>query len=355
MNARRPFTTLSAQSILIVALFTAIFAGACRDGAEEAEESTKAQAGKQPAEISVENGQTVLTLDSPTQKRLGLEVASLAPAVTREQTMAPAVVLSTQDLATFRNGYLATQSQLQKSRIEAGVARKEYARLKLLFDEDKNVSEKALQSAQGTLQTTESDTRAMEQQLSLQESVVRQEWGGVVSKWAVEGSPELHRLLDQREMLVQVTLPATTAFGPPPAISIEIPSGKRTGARFVSLLPRVDPRIQGESFLYLAPAFSGLSPGTNLVAHLSSGKPMRGVIAPATAIVWSEGQAWVYQQTAADRFTRRSIAANMPVEKGFFISSGLSAGDKVVTQGAQALLSEELLVHGQQGAEPDVD
>jgi hypothetical protein len=313
----------------------------------------RAQENKGPAQISVENGQTVLTLDSPTQSRLGLEVVTLTSTVTRAQITSPAVVLSTQDLTASRNTYFAAQAQLQKSRIEGGVASKEYARLKSLFEENKNVSEKSLQSAEGTLQANESDVRAGEQQLNLQESIVRQEWGSVVAKWTVEGSPELQLIFDQREVLVQMTLPADAVLGPPKSISLEIPGGARTEASFVSPFPRVDPRIQGKSFLYVAPAHAGLSPGVNLLARLSSGKQMQGVIVPTSAVVWSEGKAWVYQQTAPDRFARRAVLTDTTVEKGFFLTAGLSPGDKVVTQGAQALLSEELLLHGQGGGETD--
>jgi hypothetical protein len=333
--------------------FTATIMGACKNRPDEDDANTQVQPKRESTQVSVENGQTVLTLDSPTQKRLGLEVATLAAIVTREQLTPPAVVLPAQDLANYRNGLVAAQAQLQKSRIDAGVARKEYVRLKALFDDDKNVSEKAIQSAEGTLQKSEADVRSAEQQLTLQESVVRQEWGSVVSKWTMEGSADLERVLDQRELFVQMTLPATANFGPPPAISIEIPGGMRTEARFVSPLPRVDPRIQGKSFLYITSAHSGLSPGMNLVAHLSVGNPMRGVTVPTSAVVWSEGKAWIYEQTAADHFTRRAIATDMPVEKGFFVSSGLSTGDKVVTQGAQALLSEESLPRGHGEAEID--
>jgi hypothetical protein len=43
------------------------------------------------------------------------------------------------------------------------------------------------------------------------------------------------------------------------------------------------------------------------------------------------------------------------VEKGFFVVEQFSPGQTLVVQGAQALLSEELLLHGQSGGETDVD
>jgi hypothetical protein len=355
MKPSRRFAATRTTAIFIVGLLTLLFLGGCKDAVDKDEAPRQPEEKKGQAQISVENGQTVLTLDLPTQGRLGLEIVTLTPTVTRAQITSPAVVLSAQDLATFRNSYLAAQAQLQKSRIEGSVARKEYARLKGLFEDNQNISEKSLQSAEGALQANEADVRAGEQQLNLQESVVRQEWGSVVAKWAVEGSPELQRIFDQREVLAQMTLPADVPLGPPKSISLEISGGTRTEAKFISPFPRVDPRIQGKSFLYVAPAHSGLFPGVNLLAHLSTGKQMQGVIVPASAVVWSEGKAWVYQRTTADRFTRRAIQTDAAVEKGFFLATGLSPGDKVVTRGAQVLLSEELLLHAQGGGKVDVD
>jgi hypothetical protein len=49
------------------------------------------------------------------------------------------------------------------------------------------------------------------------------------------------------------------------------------------------------------------------------------------------------------------VATDIPVEKGFFVAEGFSTGIKLVIQGAQALLSEELLLHGQGGGETDAD
>jgi hypothetical protein len=353
MNCCSRFATIGSIGVSIVALLTMTFLGACQNRIDKDDRERQAQPNKGPAQVSVENGQTVLTLDTPTQNRLGLEISALTESLSRAQATLPAVVLSVQDLATFRNGFVATQAQLQKSKVAADVARKEYTRLKTLFEQSQNISEKLLQSAAGTLQANDADVRAGEQQLNLQESVVRQEWGSVVAKWAGDNSPQLQRIFDQRDVLVQMTMSSDATFGAPKTISLEIPNSARTEAAFVSTFPRVDPRIQGRSLLYMAPVHPGLTPGINLLAHMAVGSPMKGLIVPTSAVVWSEGKAWVYQQTASGRFTRRAVATDIPVEKGFFVAQGFTPGDRIVTQGAQALLSEEMLLHGQCGGETD--
>lgn len=258
-----------------------------------------------------------------------------------------------QDLATFRNTYVETQLQLEKERIEGEVADKEYARLKSLAGQEQNVSQKALDAAKGVLESNDAAARAAQQQLNLQAAALRQEWGGVVTQWATENSPQLQHLLDRSEPLVAMTMPAGTTFAPPKNVSLELPGGTRTQATYVSDYPKIDPRIQGRSILYVITTKPELAPGLNLVAHLPVGGPLKGVVIPASAVVWSEDKAWVYAQVSPQRFSRTPVPTDVPVEGGFFAAEGFAAGDKIVTVGAQALLSEEMLLHSQGGGDEE--
>jgi hypothetical protein len=344
-------------AILICALVALACLGGCQNRVDKDDEEKSANraspATPPPAKISFENGQAILTLDQQTQSRMGIEFETLAAAVTRPQVAVPAVVLSVQELATFRNSYISTQSQIEKDRVDTDVARKEYSRLKMLFDNNQNISEKALQSAEGSLRTLEVDERTAEQQLNLQASITEQQWGNVVTKWAIDGSPELERVLEMREALLQVTLPLEQSYNAPKTISVEIPGRSRSEAALVSPFPRVDPRIQGRSFLYTSSAQPDFTPGINLLAHIAVGNAMRGVIVPASAVVWSEGRAWTYLQTASDQFTRREMPTDSPVDNGYFVSAGFSAGNKIVKRGAQSLFSEESVLQGYGGGQSD--
>jgi multidrug efflux system membrane fusion protein len=339
--------------LVAAALAALILLGGCQNRAAKKVEAPEAQSKQSPAQITVENGQTFITLDAATQKRLGFTVATLTSSVTRAQETFPAVVVSVQELATFRNTYVAAQAQLQKARIEAGVADKEYARLKALAGPEQNVSEKSLQAAEAALQLDEADVHAAEQQLNLQASALRQEWGGVVTQWATENSAQLQHMFERGQALVAMTMPAGTTFAAPRSISLELPGGTRIAGTFVSEYPKVDPRIQGRSVLYLTSSKSELPPGLNLAAHLPVGGLLKGVVIPASAVVWSEDKAWVYAQVSPERFSRSPVPTDVPVEGGFFAGQGIAAGDKIVTVGAQALLSEEMLLHSQGGGDEE--
>lgn len=340
---------------LMAPLLMLPFLAGCRTGKDPDDEDRvrTSPATPPPAQISFENGEVILTMDEQAQKRLGIEIRALGGSSNRPQADMPATVLSVQDLASFRNGYVSSASQIEKSRVDIDVARKQYARAKSLFDSDQNISAKVLESADGNLRALETEERAAEQQLSLQGSMAEQQWGSVVAKWAMDGSPELDRVLSTREVLIQVTFPFDQNYAAPKTILVEVPGRTRAEATLISAFPRVDPRIQGRSFLYSAPAQPDFTPGVNLVSHFAVGNSTHGVVVPSAAVVWSEGKAWAYLQTSARQFSRRAVPTDSPVDAGYFVAAGFSASDKVVTRGAQSLLSEEAVLEGYGGGGGD--
>jgi multidrug efflux pump subunit AcrA (membrane-fusion protein) len=269
------------------------------------------------------------------------------------QASFPAVVLSAEPLAQYRAKYVALQSQQNKAQIRAAVSGKEFERLKALSGPERNVSEKALQASEAAWQADQADVRAAAEQLDLQTVALSHEWGDVVAKWAADDAPELQHILDRSRSVVQLTMPAGSASPPPREISLSLPDGGRVPASFVSAFPRVDPRIQGRSFLYTVSSRSELAPGLSLVARFPLGAKREGVLVPTSAVLWSEGKAWVYEELAPGRYSRIPVSTDLPVEDGYLAPEGLSAGDRVVTVGAQELLSEEILLHSQGGGDED--
>jgi hypothetical protein len=349
MKANGKMKRIGSLCLLTAALSTLTFLSACKGSidADDADDRARAApATPPPAQISFENGEIILTVDEQAQERMGIELSVLAAASNRPEADVPATVLSAQDLASFRNSYVAAQSQIEKSRVDIEVARKQYARAKSLFDSDQNVSAKTLESADGNLRALETEGHAAEQQLQLQGAMAEQQWGSVVAKWATDGSPELDRILSMREVLIQVTFPFDQNYAAPKTLVVEVPGRTRAEATLISPFPRVDPRIQGRSFLYSATAQPDFTPGVNLVSHFTVGSSTRGVVVPSSAVVWAQGKAWTYVQEDARQFSRREVPTGSPVDAGYFVSTGFSAQDKVVTQGAQSLLSEEAVLEG---------
>jgi multidrug efflux pump subunit AcrA (membrane-fusion protein) len=115
-------------------------------------------------------------------------------------------------------------------------------------------------------------------------------------------------------------------------------------AELVGLAPIADPQMQGRGFLFLvSPNTLPLVPGASVTGFLSlPGQPRSGVLLPRNAVVRFNGATWVYLQTSEETFQRNEVTLEVPLENGWFVSTGLKPQDKVVVVGGQQLLSEEL-------------
>jgi hypothetical protein len=79
----------------------------------------------------------------------------------------------------------------------------------------------------------------------------------------------------------------------------------------------------------------------NVLAFLATGKIIDGVAVPASAVVWWQDRAWVYQRMGPQKFVRVEIATDLPAAGGGYIVAGMPPDIQIVSSGAQLLLSEE--------------
>lgn len=322
--------------LAVIAMQLAFIAGCKEKDADEPKRTAQP-----PARVLVQGGQIVVKMDPAKQAQNGITVAPLRFTSEQQELRAPAIVLSAQALNDLRNSYVAARTQLERAQASLQVSRPAYQRLNALYQEQQNASLSAMQTAEGTLRSDEANVKAAQETLSLLESAARQEWGPVIANWLVTNPPALQRLIQQQDLLIQVTPAADLKASAPRAIRVQADDGKISRAVFVSSLPRLDPRIQAPSYLYATPANRDLVPGMNVIVLLPQGSHVRGVFIPASAVVWWQGRAWVYVQRAADAFIQREVPTDMPVGSGWFATNGFSPGEKLVIKGAQQLLSEE--------------
>jgi len=230
----------------------------------------------------------------------------------------------------------------------------EYERLQTLHDDDRNVSDKALQAAEAIWRADDAGTQAAREALAAVERNARQQWGDPLALAVTVGSPLFERLAARREILLQVSLPAGVAIGKPPQTArVQDANNSLRSAALVSPAQRTDARLQGASFFYVAEA-EGLMPGMTVIVLLpveAQAAQAQGVVVPASAVVWWQGKAWVYVAQQKDHFVRREIATDHPLEDGWFAAQGFAASEAVVIKGAQLLLSDEFRAQIQVGEE----
>ena len=313
----------------------------------EAERERPVQA---PRRVSTENGAPVIRLDVETQKRSGIETTTLASAPYQEQVRAYANVLEFGRLTDLSNSNTNAKAQLQTAQAKLAASNTALERAQKLYKDQQNVSLAQLQAVEATFRMDQAALTAAQSQVHTLAATAQQEWGAVLGKSLIDGSPMITRLIERQDFLLQVTLPPDVILLTIPAIgAIQTRKNSRDAITFVSPAARTDPKIQGASFFYIAAAISGVLPGMNVVAYLPSGPTSEGVTVPAEAIVWWQDRAWVYRRTAPDMFARAEIPTDLPAPGGGYIVKRFSTNTEIATGGAQLLLSEEFRAQIQVG------
>jgi len=290
--------------------------------AEKAEES-RIQKGT--------NGEVTITLDSKTQELMGLRTEPLAAAELKPEAKAYGRVVDPSPMASI-------VADLTSAKASSDASQAELSRLKTLAAQN-NASERALQAAQATATRDQSQFEATKLRLV-------SAWGTAIANR--ESLPELIKSLGSLESaLVQVSVPATESLNSTPngaQLMTLAESNAPIPATILGPAPAVDPQTQGRGFLLLvSPNPAHLAPGAAVTAFLAlPGESQSGVVVPADAIVRFNGSKWAYLQIADDKFERTKLELERPISNGWFASKGLKPEQKVVTVGAQELLSEEI-------------
>lgn len=336
--------------LLLVSLLVWGFLAGRNEAATEREREKPIAA---PSRVSTQNGEAVVSVDAATRARSGLQVAPLASAAgAASELRAYGSVVDLQQLTELYTRYTDAQAQVEKAWAALDASRREYERLRVLYEDNQNASTKALQAAEATMRADQANAEAAAAPLRSLAATARQDWGPTLAEWMLRGSPEFRRLLARQQVLVQVTLPPDVYLDFPPAVApLQAGNGPRVPARLVSVAARTDPRIQGQSFFYLAPASGGILPGMSVAAYLPRPGGTGGARVQASAVVWWQGRAWIYVEIAPGRYTRRRVPTETPASDGGYVVNTLPPGARVVVQGAQLLLSEELRSQIQVGGE----
>lgn len=299
-----------------------------------------------PPAVRTVNGETVVVVSADEQRASHIEVAPLVDSTSRPDVGADATVIDLQPLFELRNRMASARADVEVFRAQAVNSGAQYQRSRALFADDRNVSRKSLQEAQSTMQADESRLRSANARVSALDAAMRQQFGGALTRAAAASTSKLFQRLQSRQAVVlRVTLPADFGKASPPRITVDTPDGRLVSAQRLSASPLVDPTVQGGPWLYVAE--DALPANLHVSARVpTTSQAVAGLLIPERAVVWYGGQTWTYVRTAHDRFTRRSVPAIDDGGRGFTVTSGFHAGDRVVTQGAQLLLSEELKPQG---------
>lgn len=130
-------------------------------------------------------------------------------------------------------------------------------------------------------------------------------------------------------------------------------SGHSSSATLVGPSFDVDPVTQRPAFNYrMAGTWPGVAAGLPITASVPTGPAVSGAVAvPSAATVQWEGLLWCYVERAPGQFSRVRVSTATPLVDGWAVRSGIAPGDRIVTTGAEQLLSEEFRAQVQVGDE----
>ena len=344
MNRKIALIVALQAFLIIVLAWMLVFYGkdeyeAYTQGAEEEIET--------PSLVSTEAGSTIVTVSPATQKQSDIRTSPLKAASHQDAFYSYGSVIGIEPLLELRTRYLAAKAEANVARASLANSRGEYERLRQLNQDNRNISDRAVAAAEAVWKADEARVSAAESAANNIRANIRQAWGETLAADVTAQQPgeSLQRLLQYRDVLLQVSLPFDHPTPKPGSTLLVSPAGsqvKSIAAQFVSASPQTDTALQGKTYFYRAPA-DNLRAGMRIMIRMTNAgsKTVKGVIVPESAIVWYGGQAWAYRKEGEDRFIRHAINTDKEAEGGWFNDGALKPGQPVVTQGAQLLLSEE--------------
>ena len=301
---------------------------------EVAEEPAAEPAAAEGAEPEHED--FVVTLEKEKWKALGVEMAEPEKSELAAQRIAFGRVLDPSPLVALDGDLAATEAAITASRAE-------YERTQKLLAAGENTSRKIFETAEAQFRADEIKADSLRRQAALQ-------WGAALPVEAAKRRAFVEALVRGDAALVRADLlPGDAVADAPRAARLLVMGREQQPIETTHISPSADAdaRTQAQGFILLVekPPFA-LRPGMALTAWLElPEKPRAGFLLPRSAVLRHDGRAWVFVQEETEKFVRKPITLDSPLERGWFIGAeegGLKADDLVVVTGPQVLLSEEM-------------
>lgn len=273
-----------------------------------------------------------LELDRDAQARIGLRTAPLKAATGGAMQEAAALVLDPTPLIRLNAELTAALASAAASAAEAERAQK-------LVQQDSAVSQRALEAARAQAATDSGKVAALRAEL-------RAGWGALLAEQpAAERSAALEALARGESVLLRIELLGGMPSSTPSQAWLVGPVG---GERRAQILGRFQQPGTGivPGWLARAPG-AGLAPGMGLAARLQvpAQGGAAGLLLPRSALIRWNGLQYVYVAVDDEHFERRAVTDAQAAPDGWRVSTGFSAGEAVVVQGAASLLGAETLPH----------
>jgi hypothetical protein len=275
-----------------------------------------------------------LEIDAAAQVRLGVKTAPIAAAGTVAWVDAVATVLDPTPLVRMNSDLTAALAASSASQAEA-------ERTQKLVQQDSAVSQRALEAARAQALSDAGRVAALRSEL-------RAGWGAQLgTQTPAQRDAIVSALARGESVLVRIESLGAATTRQPSQAWLQLASGEERRAQVLGaflqpgsgIVPGWLARTSG----------TGLAPGMALTARFDAAAATAapGQLIPRTALLRWNGLQYAYVAVDAEHFERRAVTDAQAVPGGWRVEHGFRAGERVVVQGAAALLGAETLAHAQ--------
>ena len=299
--------------------------------------------------IKSANGVNYITLSPEIQSNSGIKTQPVQTSDYIKNLTNYATVLSIDLLIEQKNRFNEIKNQISLLSNELERDKKNYERFKALNDDNKNVSDKALQEMKVNFENTKIKLQTTQELITGIKQNIRAQWGEIILSMIDAGArKELFEFLVQgKARIIKVTLPENANNQPPKNISLALIDNlsEKFLANYLAESPTLDKSIKGKTYFYIVYS-NQLRIDSKVIANqvqdkLSS-ESGKYLAIPKEAVIWNSGQAWVYVQSSENKFFRKSIETSTESSDGWIVKENqIKENDIIVINGAQLLLSEE--------------
>ena len=332
--------------LILMLLWLLIYFG--RDEFNNSKDNNHTSSISQPILKSV-NGVNFITLSAEIQSNSGIKTSPIQSSVYKKNLTNYATVLNIDFLIEQKNRFNEIKNQISLLTNELDRDKKNYERFKLLNDDNKNVSDKALLEVKVNYENTRIKLNATQELVSGIKQNIRAQWGETILSMIDQGlKKELFEfLLQGKARIVKVTLSENTDNEPPKNISLALIDNlsEKFLANYLAESPTLDKSLKGKTYFYIVYS-NKLRIDSKVIASLVqeniSSESEKYLAIPKEAVVWNAGQAWIYIKTGENKFLRKVIQTDNESPNGWIIKEEhIKENDLIVINGAQLLLSEE--------------
>jgi multidrug efflux system membrane fusion protein len=273
-----------------------------------------------------------LELDAKVRDNFDLATLAVAQGTVAQQWQTVAQVLDASPLVML-------VADLHAARAADAASASELKRVQALYQDDNGVALKLVEAARAQAAADDSKLQSLRAQLL-------GGWGALARMNESALNALTQRILNGSTLLVRAELPGNAPPLPAQTVRLNLlPGSTHIAGQLLGAMPLRTEQTVGSAYLLSIEASSGLElqPGQLLNAELQDiSHKLSGITVPSAAIVRWQGRHWVYVQVTATHYERKVVQVAQWLADGALVSSGLKAGDQVVTRGAGLLLGAEL-------------